>query len=133
MASPILKTRPHDALYAQTQFIKKPLHWGMWAAINDLLWLDAAHRIPLSRLRQLTCATQPHRNAFGDVVRDHFETDADGFVHCPELTARHAADSINYRQKVEAGRNGGLASAKARTMPPSPSLGQPPKPDPRDF
>jgi len=114
---PVLKTRPHDALIAQTQFLRRPMHWGIWTAISDLLWLDAVHRIPTSRLRQLICGTQPHRRAFAEVVAEYFEEDANGFIHSPALTARHAADSLNYHQKVQAGRSGGIASAKARATP----------------
>lgn len=138
MAS-VLKTRPHDALFAQTQFLKKPLHWGAWAAINDLLWLDATHRVPLARLRQLICSTQPHRNAFAEVIADHFEVDSGGYVHSPALTARHASDSLSYEQRVQAGRNGGLASVKARSPAsapapaPAPVPEAAPDPNPRDF
>lgn len=131
--SAVLKTRPHDALYAQTQFLKRPLHWGMWASINDLLWLDAAHRIPLARLRQLICATQPHRKAFEAVIAEHFSIDPEGFVHCPELTARHATDLTNYRQKVAAGRSGGIASVKARGLAPAAAQSKALNPAPQDF
>ena len=130
--SSVLKTRPHDALIAQTQFLRKPMHWGIWTAISDLLWLDAAHRMQIARLRQLICSTQPHRRAFAEVVSEYFEEDTEGFIHSPALTARHAADSLNYHQKVQAGRSGGIASAKARETAPAAPTASPANPS-EDF
>lgn len=125
--SAVLKTRPHDAVFAQTQFLRQPLHWGMWSAINDLLWLDLSHRIPSARLRQLLCLNQAHRKVFAEIISGHFQVDSGGFVHSPALSARHATDMTNYRQKVEAGRSGGIASTKARTAASAEPPGTAPK------
>ena len=114
----VLKTRPHDAVFAQTQFLRQPLHWGMWSAVNDVLWLDVSHRVPLARLRQLLCSNQAHRKVLTETIAAHFETDSEGFIHSPALSARHTTDLTSYRQKVQAGRSGGIASVKARAVAP---------------